>query len=91
MEKIPVDRNMSSYIERLDYECGALKNLLVEMDERGKTDSPAFARWEKQYLEAFAAFQTAKIELEQHFLKPEMRGKVNWHLDYATSTLTVEE
>lgn len=88
--KLPED--MSNYIEALDYDVRALRDLLCTAAERGIESSEAYAHWEQEYLLKSAEFQVAKAEMERNFVTPHADGaRVSWFLDYATHSLTIEE
>ena len=76
-----------NYIERLDYEQRAKRDLLMEFAGRGMTGTDAYAWWEAKYIEAYSAWEMAKAELQQEYVDP--LGAQGWSLNYRTNELTV--
>lgn len=89
---IPISEEMANYVESLDYSVSALRTLLVDAAERHLDTSPAFARWERKYLDVSAEFEVAKDNLVKRYVLPMVGdAPVNWHLDYGTYIITIEE
>lgn len=93
MEKkvIKVDEKIRDYIESIDYELGARKELVAFMLENNmKVNTDAFKKYQHELTEYSIKFKLAKNELEKQYVFPAIGdAKVNWRLDYSTSELTI--
>lgn len=84
---ITIPKDLSNYIESLQYECEARKDLCAFMINKGMADSEAFNRYHKEYMEFFAQLETAKNEMANEYIP---KGK-KWNLDFATSQVTFDD
>ena len=92
MKKVQITEALSNYIESLDYTVEALRTLLCDAAARGLQESPAFASWERQYIDAVSRFSIAKSKIAEQFVLPlSGDGAAKWTLDYASHVLTIEE
>lgn len=91
-KQITIPEEVSNYIEALDYSTESLRELLLDAAERGIQGTEAYDRWEQMYTDSYAEFQVAKAQFEKDYVAPFRDGsRVNWRLDYNTSTLTLTE
>lgn len=89
-KKITLPEDVRDYLERLDYDKSATQLLLMDAAARGLSDSPAFERWEKKFAEAFSAFEIAKNEITEKYVRPLSEGKDStWEVQYDTGILTI--
>lgn len=94
MQKLvrPVEAELANYIEGLDYDVRALRELLCEAAERNLNGKDAYAAWEQKYLDRYSELCLAKSELEKEYVLPAAEGrKVVWNLDYGSQELTIRE
>jgi hypothetical protein len=87
-----VDEKLSSYIESLQYEVNARKELLLAMMQpsiKSQVDKTDFEAYHKEYVECMAKYDAAKHELEKTYIKPQFPDMVSWGLDFESRELTV--
>lgn len=88
--EVVIPEKMSAYIESLQYEVNARKNLVAFCIERNMSlESETFQKYHKEYVDFTAQYEMAKKELEKKYITPEYPN-CNWKLDFATHTLTIE-
>jgi len=86
---IPYD--LSSLIEMLDYETGALRELLAYAASKGLENTTAYQKWEQDYHATYKEFQIAKQTLQNDYLPRVVEGTVlNWELTYSTNSIEVQ-
>lgn len=88
---IKIDEALATYIESLQYEVNARRDIISFMLERDMdTSSKAFEQYQKEYNELFVQYTTAKDELEKRFVIPAVGDqRVGWNLDFATKEVTI--
>lgn len=88
--KIPIEAELSNYIESLHYDRNAIRELLLMAAKQGLKDSEAYNEWMKDYLKKSKEYEIAKATLEREFIIPATGGAaVAWALDFPTATVTV--
>lgn len=92
-QSIIIDNELKNYIESLDYEYQSRKDLIVFMLANNMNiNTESFQKYQNEMTEYFIKFNIAKQELEKKYIKPVIGDHVvNWSLDYATNTLSIEE
>lgn len=90
-----VAEELSNYLERLSKEVEGMKSIIAFMIETGKDiHGDSFLEYNKEYQEAFAAYDIAKSELQNSYIPADVAAKygndINWNLDYATRELVIE-
>lgn len=82
MKKV-IPAQLSNYIESLDYETQAYKNLIAFLARDKFVDKANLKYYTNLYAKSFASFELAKLDMAaQQGLSGE------WSLDYATHTVT---
>lgn len=91
--KIPISPNEANYIEGLDYEQSARRDIISFMLEKNmNVNTDAFKQYQKEQSVFHAEFQMAKQEIEQRYIPEEWKGhQVNWSLDYHTCIMSIEK
>lgn len=87
---IHISAELSNYIEALQYDRNAIRELLLLAAKQGLTESDAYRLWMKDYLEKSKEYETGKATLEREYILP-TAGKtdVDWVLDFTTATVTI--
>lgn len=86
MAKQIVPEELCSYIEALQYEVNARKDLCAFMIDHSMMDSPQFERYHKEYIECNIKYNAAKDQLTKMF-----NVKGPWNLEFETRELTYED
>ena len=86
MAKAIVPEELNNYIEALQYEVNARKDLCAYMIDHGMEGTDQFNKYHKEYIECFVNYNTAKDELTKMF---NISGA--WNLDFETRELTYDE
>lgn len=90
---LKVDESVVSYIESLQYEIEARKNLLASMiNPSMNIPKDVFDEYHKEYVEYMAKYSIAKSKLEKDTIlnNPKFKDKnVTWNLDFETKELTI--
>ena len=82
MKKV-IPEELSNYIESLDYETQAYKNVIAFLSRDKFADEANLKFYTELYDKAYASFEIAKREMA------ESQGITgDWSLDYATHTVT---
>ena len=87
---IPVDREQARRVDALGYEVQARKQVIAFYLDRGMdTGTEQFARYQREYVEQFVAWEQAKNELVQTCLSgyPDRR---RWWLDSGRGEIRLE-
>lgn len=91
---IQIEESIRDYIEALDYEYSARRDIISFMLENNmSTTSESFNKYQKEMMEFKVKFATAKQELEEKYVQPLLKENqtVSWKLDYSTCELTITE
>lgn len=92
MTTVEISMELSSYIEALQYDREALKELLCLAAERGLGGSQDVKLWLEDYKSKNKEYQAAKALLEREFVRPRIGGgAADWSLDFATATVSIRE
>lgn len=83
---IPEDLN--NYIEALQYEVNARKDLCAFMIDRGMGESEQFKKYHKEYIECSVQYNAAKQSLMEMY---NLKQGTNWNLKFETRELTYED
>lgn len=78
-----IPEQLSNYIESLDYEVQAYKNLIAFLSRDKFVDEANLKHYTDLYAKSFASFEIAKREMAE---SQGLSGE--WSLDYATHTVT---
>ena len=88
--EVVIPEKMSDYIESLQYEVNARKNLVAFCLERNMSlDNETYKKYHKEYVDYTAQFELAKKEMEKEYILPKY-PKAKWALDFSTHTLSIE-
>lgn len=95
--EVEVTEELANYIEKLDYEAMAYKDIIITMLEAHKNDqdsscidSPVFKAYQEKFSNAKAEFDLAKNSITNEFIPDCLKGhKIDWNLNYSTKILTV--
>lgn len=88
--KLEISEKTCDYIESLQYETAARRDLLAFAMERGLHETPAWQTYSKEYVECYASWETAKQEMFLREILPRCPGAKRWSLDFPSHTVTVE-
>ena len=97
MNSMRISNEVANYIESLDYEISARKELISFMIKNNiDVDGDAFKKYHEELVEYIKEFNLAKKELEEsikHNFKTDETypNGFNWTLDYRTALVTVSE
>ena len=90
MKKIIIPQEEVNYLQKLNYEIEARKNLcqfLIRQNIRNKS----FDDYHNEYIELFAEYELAKLELENNYIKPVIGNQTcNWNLDFQTNEVNID-
>lgn len=92
---IEVNRSLVDYIEGLQYEVNARRDIITFMlSNNMDTSSDAFGRYHLEYQEFAIQYQEAKKQLEGTFITDELKKelgcvRLGWNLDFESGKLTV--
>ena len=88
MKQIKVEEKLRDYIQSINYDLDATKDLILYIGSKKPIDRELLQYYEAQYKEKFIEFETAKSELIKTY---NVDSNTLWSLDYNTCTLTVGE
>lgn len=88
--EVEIPEDTSTYIESLQYELNARKDLLAFMIERGQNNSEGFKKYHTEYMEFNAQYEMAKSEMAATYIVPKYGKNATWNLDFRTRIATVE-
>ena len=93
MVKIDVPRELSGYIEGLQYDLDSLQSLLIRAAEHGVEGSEAYKAWLDEYKDAGRRLAVAKNELQTLYVQPTVKDGelVDWRLNFDESALYITE
>lgn len=84
-----LDEAAVNQVEALGYEVEARKSVISEMlAQNMDTSTAAFASYQKELVTYMAQFEEAKRSIAAAYVDS-IPGAVNWNLDYASRTLTI--
>ena len=90
MKKIIIPQEEVNYLQKLNYEIEARKNLcqfLIRQNIRNK----AFDDYHNEYIELLAEYELAKLELQNNYIKPVIGNQTcNWNLDFQTNEVNID-
>lgn len=89
---IELNRETRDYIQSLQYEVDARKDIIAFMIDRGMDiNSETFKKYQKEFAEFLVQYNTAKDEISNMYVIPTLQEneKVTWSLDFETSIITV--
>ena len=86
---ITIPESLSNYIEGLQYEVNARRDIIALLIRQGEDGSDSFKRYHKEYLEYYAKLETAKDTMANEYVKPSY-PECDWRLDFGTGTILVE-
>lgn len=92
VKKLMVDYELCNYIESLQYDVEALKDLLVRMS--GDTPTNIINYWKDAYLDKSKEYILAKQMVEREIKKCNIIDNTkpfSWNLDFGTREVTVEQ
>lgn len=84
--KIRISDDLCNYIESLQYEVNARKDLCAFMIDHGMMESESFRKYHDEYIKCNAEYNVAKNTLTKEY-----GIKGSWNLDFDTRELTYEE
>ncbi len=88
MKQIKVEEKLRDYIQSINYDLDATKDLITYIGSKKPIDTELLKYYETQYKERYIEFETAKSELIKTY---GISNNTQWSLDYGTCTLTVED
>lgn len=88
---VPVPEKLSDYLEALQYDCDALRDLLVMAAKAGIENTAAYQYWTQTYLDKSREYALARGEIESAYVQPNSKGRADWRLDFKTHQLSIEE
>lgn len=85
------DKQFINELEALHYECYSYQSLISFMLENNENiiNNKNFKLYQKEYRDVYKKYNEKKIELENKFIKPNMKKIKNWNLDFKTGELTI--
>lgn len=92
---IEIQRDLVDYIEGLQYEVDARRDIITFMlSNNMDTSSDAFERYHLEYQEFVIQYREAKKQLEDIFITDELKKEfgcvqLGWNLDFESGKLTV--
>jgi hypothetical protein len=91
--KITISKDLSEYIERLQFEKMARENLCTFLIRQDLLNTESFQKYHQEYIELTAEYELAKNELENTYVKPMIQGDktYTWELDFKTYEVTIHE
>lgn len=87
-KEIKIDDELCSYIERLQYECAAAKDVITFFLQQNMDLTESFEKYDKKYSEAHAAYEMAKQKVTDIYVKKDYPN-ANWNLNFDNHTLTI--
>lgn len=85
---IEISEELSNYIEGLQYESDARKDLCAYMLSQGMGDTDEFKTYHEEYISFYSQYLVAKNEITQ-MLNTMGYKSASWTLDFATHTVKV--
>ena len=85
------DQEFVNLIEALHYEVNSRRDLLSYMlNSDMRTDTAAYEKYNREYMEFFVKYTQAKNKLEEIYVRTAVEKPLNWNLDFETGEVTVE-
>jgi len=84
-----ITNDLRDYIESLQYETNARKDLLAFMLERGQGETEGFKKYHTEYIEYSTQYEMAKAQITNEYVIPKYGKNASWNLDFKTATVTV--
>lgn len=91
VKELKVEQSLADYLQALDFDCAAHRDLIVFMLEQNKdTSTEAFRKYSNEYQELNCQFAVAKDQITKKIIPPEYSTEsYQWQLDYATATVSI--
>ena len=86
MEKIKISDGLCTYLESLNYEVNAIRDLIERMKFEDNEKVNNF--WLNKYVEIYTEYELAKKELEKEYIIPNYGNNVQWYLDFKTGEIS---
>lgn len=92
--KIKINEELSSYVERLNFEVNAkeriVKTMLSDTSYDNLMENQNFLKYQERYELAFAEYEVAKQEIENMIpKKTREEHPMEWSLDFLTRTMSI--
>lgn len=85
------NQELINLIEALHYEVNSRKDLIAFMlNSDMRTDTAAYERYNKEYMEFYIQYNKAKNKLEEMYVRTAVKNPINWNLDFETGEVTIE-
>lgn len=89
--KITIPEQYTIYLQRLNHEMEARKDLLAYMLKIG-IEQDKYDKLFKEYLKSYSAFQLGKEEFHESFIKPlNIKANKLWTLNFNTNECEIED
>lgn len=87
---VKVPDEVKNATQRADIECAARKDIIVYLMEKNLAIPPErLEAYQKEYEDKFLAFEQAKSNIEQNYVRTAVAKPINWNLDYSTNIVTI--
>ncbi len=86
---IIIDANDRDIVQKADIEMNSRMNLISFMISRNMDIGERFKQYEDEYQKSFLAFEAAKTNIANKYLKD--FGAITWSLNYENCELTYEQ
>lgn len=84
------NQELINLIESLHYEVNSRKDLIAFMlNSNMRTDTTAYERYNKEYMEFYIQYNEAKNKLEQMYVRTAVENPKDWNLDFETGEITI--
>ena len=84
------NQDFINLIESLHYEVNSRKDLIAFMlNSNMRTDTEAYERYNKEYMEFYIQYTEAKNKLEEMYVFTAVENPINWNLDFTTGEVTI--
>lgn len=91
---IEVPEDVKNTTQRADIECSARRDIITYILEKNiAVPAERMAAYQKDYDDKYFAFEQAKSNIENNYVRKAVSNPIHWSLDYHTNivTITVED
>lgn len=84
------NQELINLIESLHYEVNSRKDLIAFMlNSDMRTDTAAYERYNKEYMEFYIQYSEAKNKLEEMYVRTAVENPRDWNLNFESGELTI--
>ena len=88
---ITIPEDLRDRVQNADIECSARRDIITNIITNGAIEptNEFFQKYQDEYNKSYFAFEKAKSEVEQNYVKKNYPDATNWNLNYNTCQVTI--